>query len=527
MQNQLIPSTSQNRRRPALRRASISRVPISSLAIAVALLAASCSSDGSDVSDAEDASGETTTSTAPVSTTTAPPETTTTEATTPEPAGLVGDVGSIGDPLFEGLGNSGYDIEHYDLTIDTTSHADAASGAINGVATIDLVPDNDLAVFHLDLIALEVSDVQVDGAAALFNHVENELIIEPAAALTSGQTTQVIVTYGGNPVPIIDATLFGPGWQTEDWGSYVVSEPNGASSWFPGNDHPLDKATFDIAITVPLGTVAVGPGALQERVVEGETETFSYNMPYQMATYLASVVVGDFVVDESEGPNGVTIRNVLWADDAQAMRPVLERTTGPMLQLFHDTFGPYPFDTYGIAAVPESLGYALENQTLSLFGVDTITFDSLFTEQILAHELAHQWFGDDVSPAEWDDIWLNEGFASWADAYWSESLGNDSFANLEAYNTSAALGPLKGRTVGTLFDDTVYVRGPLALESLRRTVGDEPFFDLLRTWVETYSGGTASTADFLSLVDQSFGEEAQQLMKAWIFDEASPALPAK
>ena len=435
---------------------------------------------------------------------------------------------SFGDPLFDGLGNGGYDVQHYDLEVDTTSNAQADEGAIDGLATITLLPTEDLSVFHLDLEFLTVESVVVNGAPAAFDHQGRELIITPSSPLTSGNEATVKVSYHGTPVPLEDeGDIFKLGWQSEEWGSYVVSEPLGAANWYPNNDHPGDKATFEISITVEQGQVGIGSGSLIEQSSGEGTETFVYSMPYPMATYLASVVTGDFVIDERAGPDGVRIRNVLYAPDADELRPILDRTTFQMLEMYSALFGPYPFDNYGVVAVPEPLGFALENQTLSVFGVDTITYDSIFTEQILAHELAHQWFGDAVSLAEWDDIWLNEGFATWADAYWMESNGQEFFSILDQYNSSSELGPLKGLDAASLFDENVYVRGGLTLEALRRTVGDDAFFGFLQDWVAAHSGGTASTADFLAMVDQKFGEDAQQLMKAWIFDEISPELPDK
>ncbi len=433
---------------------------------------------------------------------------------------------SIGDPLFDGLGNGGYDVLHYDLSIDTTSNTE--EGAIDGVAVLTLVAEDDLPRFNLDIEGLIVDDVTVNGEPARFDHAGGELTIRPSEVLSAGSEAAVIVEYHGLPETLHDVgDVFELGWQAKTWGSYVVSEPIGAANWFPSNNHPADKATFQIAVTVDEGLTAAGPGTLVEQI-EGEgTVTFVYSMPYQMATYLAAVVTGAFIIDESEGPNGVTIRNALYAASADDMRPILDRTTAPMLELFSGIFGPYPFDNYGIVAVPEPLGFALENQTLSVFGVDTVTFDSIFTEQILAHEMAHQWFGDAVSVAEWDDIWLNEGFATWADAYWLEQNGQEFFGVLDQYNRSSELGPLKGLDAADLFDENVYVRGGLTLEALRRTVGDDAFFNLLQTWVQTYSGGTASTANFLAMVEDHFGEDSQQLMKAWIFDEVSPELPSR
>lgn len=434
---------------------------------------------------------------------------------------------SFGDDLFAKLGNGGYDVSHYDLDIDMVNTEHADDGGFDASAAIALTPNQDLNDFNLDFEYLTATNITLDGESVSFDHDGGELTIHPNNTLPANTQIELVIDYNGIPKPLgLLGGIFGQGWQVEDWGSYVVSEPNGASNWFPNNNHPGDKATFTISVTVPQGLHAAASGTLIEHTSDGSTvDTFVYEMDEPMATYLASVVTGEFVVDESVGPNGVTIRNVLPADRAHEMRTLLDRTSAPMLALFSERFGPYPFDEYGVVVVPEYLGYALENQTLSVFGLGVILDDSESTENILAHELAHQWFGDAVSPSEWSDIWLNEGFATWGGSYWSQLAGADNFADMEQYNQDAGLGPLTEITARALFDDRVYVRGALTLESLRRTVGDDAFFGFLQTWVTTHSGGNATTRDFLDLVDEQFGEDAQQLMKSWIFDERSPALP--
>lgn len=461
-------------------------------------------------------------------------------ATNDEPGGAVdgrnpldaATTSDFGDSLFEDLGNGGYDVLHYDLHIDVASAEDAAIGGMRSTAVITMVATKDLETFNLDLSFLNVDDVRVDDKPVNFVRDGNELAITPNTMITDGEEVDVTIDYSGIPGALDDpGEIFPQGWQVEDWGSYVVSEPIGASNWFPNNNHPGDKATFTISVTVPKGQVVAASGTLLDRtqstVFGIEAETFVYDMPEPMATYLASVVVGDFVIDTTDGPNGVTIRNVLPTDRAAELRPMINRTSAPMLELFHDKFGPYPFNEYGIVTIPEFLGYALENQTLSIFGLGIMLNDSLYSETIIAHELAHQWFGDAISPRQWEDIWLNEGFATWAGAYWSEQVGIDDFEGMFEHNRDIGLGPLVRTSPNTLFATSVYVRGGLALEALRRTVGDDAFFAFVQDWVVTYSGGTASTADFLNMVDKHFGEDEQQLMKAWIFDDLSPDLPAK
>jgi aminopeptidase N len=240
-----------------------------------------------------------------------------------------------------------------------------------------------------------------------------------------------------------------------------------------------------------------------------------------MATYLVQVVIADLEFMESAGPNGLPIRHAVDADiGGLAEGPMAQ--TAAMIDLYDDLFGPYPFVAYGAVVVDEPLGYALETQTLSLFGTDAAT-----SETVIAHELAHQWFGDAVSPATWQDIWLNEGFATYAELLWQEHRGTggpDQFA--DAYRGGSSLLDLPPADPGPeeLFAATVYDRGALTLYVLDRTVGRETFLQILRTWLERYDDSSASTADFEALAEEVSGQELTGMFDAWLRAPEMPAL---
>ena len=259
--------------------------------------------------------------------------------------------------------------------------------------------------------------MRVDGAEAAFARVREELTIAPAEPIASGETFVVEVTYHGAPHPKLSPALpFPVGWtNTESGQSYVAAEPDAAHTWFPANDHPLDKATFSFRITVPRGVTAAANGSLVEQIPAAEGVTWIWELSSPMAPYLATVVIGEFdiVIDEASSEvAGIPIRNVLPAGSSSSDWPALGRQ-GEMILFLEGLFGPFPFATYGIAIVDE-FPTALENQTLSIFGPQSVN------EAILVHELAHQWFGDSVSLGQWSDIWLNEGFASYAQWLWTE-----------------------------------------------------------------------------------------------------------
>ena len=423
------------------------------------------------------------------------------------------ELGSIGDPTFPGLGNSGYDVQSYAMELDLTGAELVAE------TTVTLTALTDLASFHLDLVGLTVDEIRIDDEPALFNRDGRELIIRPPETIEAGKTATVLVAYHGTPEPIVEQDLpFNLGFQTQSWGTFVASEPVGAATWFPANDHPQDKALFTISISVPEGTTTAGPGQRTgSATVDGvTTETWTAVDP--MSTYLASIATGAFEVSIETQDSGLVIRHAVHADAVLATGNQLDSTV-EMIAAFEAQFGPYPFESYGILVVPEPLGFALENQTLSLFGSDILMGPG--AQPILAHELAHQWFGDNVSPAAWDDIWLNEGFATWAEWWWTERITG---ANSVEIAKTIPLERLKGLPASGLFEINVYWRGGLTLEALRRNVGDETFGQILREWSSRYGGGVASTQNFLDLVEEMSSAGAADLVSQWIYSPSMPVL---
>ena len=391
---------------------------LAALLAAVALVAAACS-------DADAGPFATTTTTAPpATTTTAPPATTTAAATTstsPATTTTTGaaELAGLGDPYFPTLGNAGYDVEHYliDLTVDPVANTIAGEATLTATATADL------EAFHLDLLGLTVDTVTVEGIPASFSRDGAELIVDPEGLIPSGEGFAVAVAYHGTP-ELLRTLGFPLGWVDAGDITYVVAEPDAARTWFPGNDHPSDKAAFTFRVTVPAGLTVAANGSLVETVAGDGTATFVWDMPQPMATYLATVVIGDLVRVEREAPGGVLLRDYLPADmEGQVPAPLAR--VGEMVELFAGIFGPYPFAEYGHAVVPGVPG-ALEDQTLCIFGREILEsyrggHGEPTVEEIVAHELAHQWYGDSVSPAAWDDIWLNEGFATFAQWLWVET----------------------------------------------------------------------------------------------------------
>jgi aminopeptidase N len=439
----------------------------------------------------------------------------------------------IGDPYFPGLGNGGYDVEHYalELDIDMDSNEVAATARIRARAL------HPLASFSFDLYGLEVSGVRVDGQDARFERTppaplpngtsgkSAELVIHPAAPLAAGAVFLAEVAYGGSPAGRPDPAFAflpqskGSGWQRRESGVYVTSQCIGASSWFPCNDHPRDKASYSFRVTVAKPWTAAANGVLTEMIEEGEARTFVFEARDPMASYLATLNVAEFDVLESKGPRGIPIR-IYHPPDATEDELAGFRRQNEVLEFLEAVFGPYPFEAAGGVMQYEPAAGALECQTLPVYG------RGCDLETIL-HELAHQWFGDSVSVDLWRDLWLNEAFASYSEWLWLEDTKGVEAYDEKARRTYAELRKSKTGSpfdpgVAQAFSGRVYQRGPFVVHGLRREVGDEVFFRILQGWVETNKNGNGSTAAFMAYASKCAGRELTPFFDAWLFADVTP-----
>ena len=462
------------------------------VAVTVSFVNLSCSSDETTTAPTTTDAGVSTTAAPPSTATTTTVAPTTTRAITPI-AGAAG----VGDVAFPDLGNGGYDVTKYTIVID----ARPEDPAIRATTRIDATATSDLGSFHLDLHAFALRSVRVDDNAAAFAREGDELIVTPSKPIAALARFSVDVAYDGVPQPLSDPDIGRVGWIDIGPTSYVVGEPHGGHAWFPGNDHPSDKATFEIRVTVPAGVTAVANGVLREKRDSGDSTTWTWDQREPMATYLAMVAIGDFTIQTGEGPHGLPLRHVFATRLASAAADATTRT-GEMIDVLESWFGTYPFATYGALVVDDGFGFALETQTLSLFP-RSIAVRTTSSERIQVHELAHQWFGDSLSLVKWQDIWLNEGFATYAEALWLErtQLGYDIDREMQSF-ANKHYGPISHPTADNLFDDAIYERGTLVLHALRRTVGDEIFSAIMLDYATTFRHSSVDTAAFVSLVNR-------------------------
>ncbi len=398
------------------------------------------------------------------------------QSATPEAAGCTAGSSSIGDPYFPLLGNSGYDVQHYALDLDL----DVAGGAIaSGHATIEAVALVNLCAFNLDFRGLEIDKAAVDGQPAQFSRHGGELTIEPAAPLAHGEPFTVEIAYHGKPLGNDAPTLgglvlevlggifgfgaaaqkptpdegeqYGSGWWSGREMIFVAGEPAGAESWFPVNGHPADKATYTLRLTVPEPYAVVANGTLTETIdFEGGTTTV-WESRDPMASYLVTLHAGRLDVEVREGPGGLPIRTAFADSISPGQRTMFDRLP-EMIVYFESVFGPYPFESVGGTVVGAPILFALETQTLPIYGALPLSGPSLTAEErdaletLVAHETAHQWFGNAVSSLRWQDIWLNEGFATYAQILWLEHSQGEVARNHQVarvYAFQAALNPFQ------------------------------------------------------------------------------------
>lgn len=447
----------------------------------------------------------------------------------PGPAPQLSQAGAgegLGDPYFPDAGNTGYQVDHYHLQIGY----DPASKQLTGLATIQATATADLARFSLDFSGLTVRSVTVAGGEAAAEHDGDKLLVRPAEPVAADTEFTVEVSYDGVPEPISSPALGDNGFQHTGDGAYAIGQPQSASTWFPVNDHPLDKATYTIEVTAPADLVALSNGVPAGQTTSDGLTTWRWEERTPMASYLSTVVIGDYRVHAGRH-NGKPLVTAVHTDLPTTVDEQLERS-GEIADILAEWFGPYPLDSYGgIVLGDRQVGFALETQSRPVYG--PVFFGTgQDASWVIAHELAHQWFGNSVSVRYWREMWLNEGFATYAEWLWAEEMGDDtaqetfdlhwSGPGAEDGFWSPATGD-PGRA--GLFSHAVYERGAMALHALRLTVGDGAFFQILRTWAQEQRNGSATTDEFRALSERISGQPLGELFDAWVYGTDRPSYP--
>ncbi|MEU5952581.1 M1 family metallopeptidase [Streptomyces sp. NPDC047525] len=433
----------------------------------------------------------------------------------------------VGDPLFPTLGNGGYDVRHYDLSFDFTP----VTYDFTGTMKIKARATQDLSSFNLDVDSLAIDAIKVNGKKATWaigpGQSGQELTVTPAGGLREHRSFDVELTYHGNGKT---KPVGQPGWRhMSDGGFASAAQASRADTFAPVNDHPSDKATWSFHLTAPDGWTPGANGNLTgTRDAADAKKTWDFSLKSPMAPELLGISVNKQTYLYGRGPHGVKLRHLVPEDQQAKYKPIAEETGGQLAWLEKTLGVRYPFDTYGVQIVRDGYSDALENQTLSLFGPSW--FDKPTYSTTMVHELTHQWFGDSVTPATWQDAWMNEGPAVYYAAVWADQKGfqpieekmKTAYAKLDAVRKTD--GP-PGKPTG-LGGFNIYDGAAVSLYALNQQIGQERFEAVMKSWLGKHRHGNATTQDFIANAVEVTGDASVgTFLNHWLFDLDNPPMP--
>jgi uncharacterized repeat protein (TIGR01451 family) len=455
---------------------------------------------------------------------------------------------SSGDTQFPNVGNGGYDVSHYDLDIvwEPETIPVVAPQTIEATATITAATTGaPLSSFSLDFEGLDIDSVEVNDETASYvrdideNDTKYKLVITPASPVDGVFTT--VIEYSGTPVAHEDADGSMEGWNATSDGATFLNQPVGSMTGFPNNNTPADKATYDFSLDIPstinLGAAAaVANGELVSNVANAGRTTWVWEQQEQMASELVIISIGryDMTVDDVVLNSGRTIPEWTFIDptaSGASGAASARENLNDYIDFFEARYGPYPGNSTGIVVdnttLNPGINYALETQDRSFFpnSVGTTT---------LIHEVMHQWFGNNVSPRVWNDLWLGEGPATYAEVQLPNEAGTETAfygqwngtADNSSTWTTPAVDPDDDDS-SDLYGSHVYDRGAMALEALRTAIGATTFAALMKEWQVRYAGQSPGTAAFIALAEELSGRDLDAFFQDWIYDADKPAWPGR
>jgi aminopeptidase N len=415
-------------------------------------------------------------------------------------------------------GQDFYDVLHYDLDLTLAPATRILTGQ---VATTARIVGSPLSTLDLDLKStMAVTAATVGGAATTWSRSGDVLTVDLDRTYVPGETVTVSVSYQGNPA----GSYFGwssAGGQTMIW---TLSEPFGSRHWWPCKDLNTDKAdSVDVRVTVPDGLIVASNGLLASETDNGATRTFLWRTRYPIVPYLVSLAIHPYTrfshwYTPLAGGDPMEVQYFVYPSHYEAVQANYAKTV-PMITAFAQAFGEYPFvqEKYGHAEF--TWGGGMEHQTITSLGG--------YSEDLISHELAHQWWGDMITCADFHHIWLNEGFATWCEAYWKERTAG--VATYRAYMADAAyLGPGTVYVEDTsdfwaIFDGNLsYNKGSWVVHMLRGVLGDEDFFAGLAAYRDQYAYGSVTTEQFRDVMEQVSGRDLDAFFQQWVYGEYYP-----
>lgn len=443
-----------------------------------------------------------------------------------DPADAVLDVAEdepLEDSVYPDVGDPGVDALHYQLDLAWTPR----SRLLDAHETLIFRATEDAEEFQLDFgAALSVSSLRLDGEVADFREDGKDLVVE--APVTADQRYTLELAYGGSPRPVAAPTTRSDfqtlGWTVTDTGeAWTMQEPFGAYSWYAVNDQPSDKALYDFTISAPEAMVGVANGELTSRkVVDGNTVT-DWHLDEPAASYLVTTAVGRFRMTRDRSESGVPLTYWTAPGDSAARRSV--RAAGDQLGWLEERLGPYPFATLGVLVVDSESG--METQTMITLGGTGYTL----SPEVLVHEMAHQWYGDQVTPADWRDLWMNEGMAMYLQAMWEAERYNVRLDQILgewagfAQRLREESGPPAAYDPVAFGEGNVYYVPALMWDQLRRDLGDDTFWKLVRAWPQEHDNGHGSYDEITTWWSDKTGRDLQSFFDGWLLGTTTPEYP--
>ena len=430
------------------------------------------------------------------------------------------------------------DVKHYRLQLQLIPNETGTAGMVKGVVSLNCETTGTVSEINVDALQnLTVESVELDGAPNAFRRTKKHVIVTLPVSLPAGRSLTITIHYqgpgsGGGVGGGLLFTRHGPGLVP------VVashSEPFGSPLWWPCIDNPADKATAEIEITVPAGNQAASNGVLDRiRDNPDNTVTYFWREASPLSTYLVSVAATNYekLEDTYTALDGVTRMPLVYYVYPEHLEQGRTKfaVTRTAMEIYAQLFGEYPFlsEKYGMAEFP--FGGAMEHQTITSISSSLVGSLNSSGQATIAHELAHHWWGDLVTMRTWDDIWLNEGFATYSEVLFFERFAG--MAPGELLSRSYDDGNVDGNLGGTVtaedldqpFDDTgaIYRKGGWVLHMLRGVIGDQKFFEALRRYAARYAFSNASTADFRQVCEEVFGAPLDWFFQQWIFARGRP-----
>lgn len=430
----------------------------------------------------------------------------------------------VEDRVYPDVGDPGVDALHYGLDLAWAP----PTRTLTATETLVFRATSDAPGFQLDLgRALDVTSVTIDGEPAAYDHPGKDLVVN--APVTGDQRYTLVVDYGGTPRPVAAPTTRSDfstlGWTIADDGEvWTMQEPFGAYSWYAVNDQPSDKALYDFTISAPAPMVGVANGTLESRETDAGTTVTHWHLDEPASSYLTTIAIGRFRETTDQSPSGVPMS--YWTPKGADYTLRGLRKAPQALAWVEDKLGPYPFSSLGILLVDSRSG--METQSMITLGATDYTT----SPEVLVHEIVHQWWGDEVTPTDWRDVWMSEGMAMYLQGIYEAEQNGESVSSVMHYWASfeprlrRESGPPADYDPATFGEGNVYYSPALMWHALRQKLGDAKFWEIVRAWPSVHEDGNADRATLIAWLNEQTGQDLTSFYDAWLLGARSPARAA-